>query len=249
MVNDGSRRLPAIASWAEVDPARYPFDPVDVPVVVRTMVPAPPPRPAWREGRSVGGPEALAWVDAVGVALSERYGPWAACWYWTPGQCDRLGSITDRMPTPAEAPAFVADSLLVWRRWLETVAERLDRFLPVLDPVQAARSGDVVAAWEAAIAQVMMTVIAPIVDDDGWQGWCRRVLQWLLTAAGVPAEQAQALVDGAVDERFDYWVPPTAAVVGEVAERLARDVLGSVGMVPVARTDSWPDTWPQDWPS
>jgi hypothetical protein len=229
MTDVANGRPPALAMWTEVDPARHPFDPVEVPAVVPPL------------SRS----DALVWVDAVGVALAERFGPWAYGWYWGPGESERLGWITDRIP----APVFVTESLLVWRRWLENLAERFDRFLPLLDPARAVAPGDVHAAWEDAITQVMTTVIASVADDDGWQGWCRRVLRWLLTAAGVPVEQAEVLVDRAVDSRLDDWVPPTAAVVGEVAQRLSRDVLGLAGIVPVARTDNWPDTWPQDRPS
>lgn len=189
----------------------------------------------------------MAWVDAVGMALSDRYGPWAYRWHWGPGESERLGWVTNRIPTPAEAPALVADSLLAWRRWLDRLAERFDRFLPLLDPEQAAGPGDIVATWEAAIAQLMMTVVAPIVDDDRWQGWCRRVLQWFLTATGVPVEHAEALVNGAVDKRFDHC-RLRSAILGDVAERLARDVLSPAAIVPAARTDNWPDTWPQDWP-
>ncbi|GAB3974196.1 hypothetical protein [Plantactinospora veratri] len=249
MADDGSRRPPALLTWAEVDPARHPFDPTGLPAVVRATVPAPPPRPDRRAGRCSGESEAWDWVDAVSTALADRYGSWAYRWYWGPGEGERLGWIIDRIPPPVEAPVFVADTLLVWRRWLESLAERFDRFLPLLDPAEAAGAGDIVAAWEAAIAHLMTTTVAPTVDNDGWPGWCRQVLRWFLTATGVPAEHAEALVDGAVDDRFDNWVPLTAADIGDVAERLTRDVLGSTGSGAPARTHTWPDTWPQDWPS
>lgn len=218
MTHDGR---PLLATWADVDPARYPFDPG----VVRAMaLPAP-------------GADALVWVDAVGVVLAERFGPWAYSWYWTPGESERLGWITSRVPAPAEVPAFVAGTLLVWRRWLENLAERFDQ----------ARAGGLadVAAWEVAVVHILRTVVAQVVDDDGWQGWSRRVLQWFLTAEAVPVAQAEALANDAVDERFDHWVTPTAAVLGEVAERLA----GALPALPHTRIGDWPDTWPQDFPS
>jgi hypothetical protein len=235
MGRDGSAR-PDLASWAEVDPARYPFDPAEVPALVQELVPA-------------GQSPACAWIDAVGEVLAEHYGPWAYHWYWGPGEDERLGWITDRIPAAAEAPAFVAESLAVWRRFLESLAERFDRFLRFLDLVPRDAPGDVLAAWEAVIAQVMTTVIARVVDDDGWQGWCRRALRWLLTAAGVPAGQAQAMVEAVIDKRFDHWAPVTATFIGEVAERLARQVLDPAATMLVARIDNWPDTWPQRWPS
>ncbi|GIH11584.1 hypothetical protein Rhe02_96510 [Rhizocola hellebori] len=227
---------PDLTTWAQVDPARYPFDPADITAVVRAVAPAP---------ESAGESQTLAWVDAVSLALAQRYGPWAYHWYWTPGEHERWGWIGERIPVPAEAPAFVAESLQAWRRFLESLAEQFNRFLRSL-PLKL---DELLPAWEAAIAQVMTTVIAHIVDADSWQGWCRRALRWLLTAAGVPAEHAQALVDVALGKRFDHWVPVTATIIGEVAERLARDLLDPTGIMLVARIDNWPDTWPQRWPS
>jgi hypothetical protein len=183
------------------------------------MAPVPPARPVWRDGRSVGNAEAWAGVDAVGAVLSGRYGPWAYYWHWGgPGESEHLGLIVRRIPARSEAPAFVAESLVVWRRWLDSLAERFDRFLPLLDPAHESEPADLVAAWEAAIAHLMMAAVAPTVDPDGWQGWCHRVLRWFLTAAGVPVDRATALVDDAfVGQRFDFWVPLTAADITDVA--------------------------------
>lgn len=249
MADDELRQPFLLETWAEVDPARYPFDPAEVPMVVRTMLP-PFPRQTSGNDRSGGKPEFWSWVEAVGVALSDRYGPWAYRWYWGgPGASERLGWIGDRIPTQAEAPALVVDSLLIWRRWLESVAERFDQLLSTLEPVPNANPGDAAVAWEATFAQLMMAAVAPVVDNDGWQGWCRRVLRWFLTAAGMPVEEAEALVEGAVDKRFDQWVPLTAADINDIAERLARDALSVGGVVWVCRDDTWPDTWPQGWPT
>jgi hypothetical protein len=240
---------PSLATWADVDPARYPFDPVEMPVAVRALVPPPPARPAFRDGRWIGEAEAFAWVDSISETLSDRYGQWAYRWYWGPWEREQLGFVTDRLPTPDQAPAFIADSLLAWRRWLESLAERFDRILPLPESARAASAADVVAEWEAAITQLVTFALAPVVDHDGWSGWCDIVLKWFLTATGVPPEQAQTLLDDAVGRRFDHWVPLTAADIGDVAERLARDVLGPVGVVPAAGIDNWPDTWPSGWPS
>ncbi|MET7371675.1 hypothetical protein [Micromonospora arida] len=182
------------------------------------------------------------------MPLSDRYGQWAYRWYWGPVEREQLGFVTDRIPTPAEAPAFVADSLLAWRRWLESLAERFDRILPSLDAAHTGGAADVIIAWEAAITQLMTFALAPVVDNDGWPGWCHIVLRWFLTATGVPQAQAQALVDGAL-KRSGGWAPVTAVEIGEIAERVARDVLGPGGIAPAARVDSWPDTWPHGWPS
>ncbi|MFI6068859.1 hypothetical protein ACIA47_26820 [Micromonospora sp. NPDC051227] len=247
MADDGAS-TPLLATWADVDPARHPFDPVEMSVAVRALVPPPLPRPAFRDGGWVGESEAFAWVDSVSVLLSDRYGQWAYRWHWGPVEREQLGFVTDRIPTPAEAPAFVADSLLAWRRWLESLAERFDHILPSLDAAQTGGAADVVAAWEAAVAQLMTFVAAPVVDDDGWQEYCKITLRWFLTATGIPPDRAQAMVDGAL-ERFGWWPPLTAMEISEVAERVARDVLNPGGIATVARVDSWPDTWPHGWPS
>ncbi|MER7587658.1 hypothetical protein ABTW72_08970 [Micromonospora sp. NPDC127501] len=246
MADDGLRHL--LETWADVDPARYPFDPGEMSVAVRTLVPPPPARPTFGEGGWVGFSEASAWVDSVSVLLSDRYGPWADHWYSGPWEREQLGFVTDRIPTSADAPAFVADSLLAWRRWLESLAERFDRILPSLSPTRAASAADAVAAWEAAVAQLMTFAAAPVVDNEGWPGWCDVTLRWFLTAAGIPAERAQAVVDGAL-RRFGWWAPLTAVEIGEVAERVARDVLSPTGIAPADRVDNWPDTWPDGWPS
>ncbi|MEU8010894.1 hypothetical protein AB0B74_13745 [Micromonospora parva] len=158
--------------------------------------------------------------------------------------------MTDRIPTPADAPIFVADSLLAWRRWLESLAERFDHILPSLDPTRATGVADVVAAREVAVAELMTFAAAPVVEyDDDWPGWCEITLRWLLTATGMPPEQAQTLIDGAFGERLHRWAPLTAVEIGEVADRVARDVLSPTGIVPAGRVDNWPDTWPQGWPS
>ncbi|HEX6686057.1 MAG TPA: hypothetical protein VF062_24990 [Candidatus Limnocylindrales bacterium] len=157
----------------------------------------------------------------------------------------------DHRPDPrtGSGAGFCRRVLQAWRLWLEDLAQRFDRFLRSLDVVQAAGLGELLIAWEAAIAEAMTTVIATVVDDDGWQGWCRRVLRWLLTAAGVPVDQAQAMVDQAIDTRFDGWIPVTAAVIGDVAHRLARYLLDPAGIRLISQPDNRPDTWPQRWPS
>lgn len=245
MADDGLRHL--LETWADVDPARYPFDSVEMSVAVRTLVPPPPPQPTLDDGW-VGYSEASAWVESVSVLLSDRYGPWAYRWHWGPWEREHVGFVTDRIPSPADAPTFVADLLLAWRHWLESVAERFDHLLPAVDPARAAGTADVVAAWEVAVAQLMAFVAIPVVDDDGWQGNSQRTLQWFLTAAGIPPEQAQVVVDGALD-RFGVWAPLTAVEIGEVADRVARDALGLTGIVPAGRVGEWPDTWPHGWPS
>ena len=206
---DDRASTPLLATWADVDPARHPFDPVEMSVAVRTLVPPPPPRPTFRDGGWVGESEAFAWVDSVSVPLSDRYGQWAYRWYWGPVEREQLGFVTDRIPAPAEAPAFVADSLLAWRRWLESLAERFYWILPSLDAAQTGDAADVVVAWEAAITQLMTFALAPVVDNDGWQGNSQLTLQWfdrrrhtVGTGAGAGLRCAQAFRLVAVRPRW-----------------------------------------------
>ncbi|MEU7610199.1 hypothetical protein [Micromonospora sp. NPDC049204] len=247
MADDGSSSPPQLAAWADIDPARYPFDPVEMSVAVRALVPPPPPPPAFRDGGWVGGAEAFAWVDSVSTLLSDRYGPWAYRWHWGPREREHVGFVTDRIPAPADAPTFVADALLAWRRWLESLAERFDHLLPSLDPGRAGDAAEVVA-WEVAGEQLMTFVAAPVVDNDGWQGYSQLTLQWFLTATGIPPEQARVVVGGAL-KGFGWWAPLTAVEIGEIGGRVARDVLGLTGSVPPGRVHDWPDTWPHGWPT
>ncbi|WP_127502353.1 hypothetical protein [Actinoplanes solisilvae] len=233
MAHDRSSTPPRLRSWAEVDPGRYPFNPTAVPVLIQTVTPV--------AGRS----DLSAWTEAVSVVLSDRYGPWAYRWYWAPEVWQQGWNWITSFPAPAEAPALAVDALLTWRRWLMRIAERFDEYLPLLDP--NAEPGDLTAAWESAIAELMRLAVAPMSDDGSCRGQCRRILEWFLTAAGVPEETAASLVNSAVDVRLD-WRTPTAAEVVDVAERLTRDVLELDGIASTVVTDTWPDTWPQNWP-
>ena len=235
VASNGSGLPPTMSSWAEVDPARYPFDPIKAAASMPTMPPG------------LGQSAPWVWRDAVGAELSERYGPWAYFWDSSPQGRQRYDWIR-RFPAPADVPAAVADSLRTWRRWLERIAERFDEFLPLLDRAENAGPADLAATWESAIAAVTRTVVASVVDEDYWPGWNRTVLQWFLTATGVSVEQARVLVDTAVDRRFDGWALPTAVDLAILAERLTRAVLDARGTAPEVAGE-WPDTWPQNWPT
>ncbi|GAA2216844.1 hypothetical protein GCM10010429_46380 [Micromonospora olivasterospora] len=53
--------------------------------------------------------------------------------------------------------------------------------------------------------------------------------------------------------RFEGWKRLSAADVVDLAERLARDVVGQEVSSEIPRSgrgaDDWPDTWPDEWPS
>jgi len=236
VVGNRSGMPPSLSSWREIDPARYPFDPSQVGASMGTLLPRHEPS------------ELQKWRDALSVGLSERYGPWAYYWYWSPEGRGPYNWI-NRFPALPDAPAVAADSLRTWRRWLERIAERFDEFLSLLERAEAAGLADRAAVWESAIVALTRAAIAWVIDDDYWPGSCRRVLQWFLTAAGVPVAKAGTLVANAVDRRFDDWVPPSMADITDLAERLTRGVLGRSGIAPDVVAGEWPDTWPQNWPS
>jgi hypothetical protein len=248
MGSSESKQPPALATWAEVEPARFPFDSREMPGVLRTIL-VSLPLPERPEDQPLPASVAWDWVCAVGDALAGHYGPWAYHWDWGLDQFERAGWVLDRIPEPAEAPAFVARNLVAWRGWLETLAGLFDELQPQLNPERAGDSYDVVAAWQLAIARLMKLVDARTVDGDDWQGWCRRSLQWFLTANDVPAEQAQALVSRAIGARFETWRYLTETDIVSVSEQLAKDALVALGVEVPPRTENWPDTWPHNWPS
>jgi hypothetical protein len=250
MANDDSWHPPPTARWADVDPARYPFDPAGVPAVVRSAVAAIPPPAPTREA-------AFRWNMAMTEALVRHYGAWAVDWFRSPGSVDYDGVPVARWDileviatSAAETALLISAEVVRWRRWLEDLAELFDRFLPALGP--AATDPDRVPVWEAAVAQLVTISVARVEDDDRWQGMCEHVLGWFLTAAGVPKQRSAMLVDRVLDERFRGWVRLTTADVTDIAERLAREVTGAPagGAARAGQgADAWPDTWPRGWPS
>ncbi|MGX7675839.1 hypothetical protein [Plantactinospora sp. DSM 117369] len=263
-----AKRWPSLGSWADVDPARYPFDPDGVLAVVRALAPQVPP--AVSPKMPLLGPEAwdkyradrelaARWNDAITDIFVDQYGDWAFGWHWSPGVDDYSDELTRTWDfwrpistSPEESLRLVAAALVEWRRWLEELAERFDRFLPALRIDGSAGRDDLVAVWEAAITHLLIGTVSRIEDEDGWQGWCHRVLTWFLTAAGLPQERSEMLVGSAVDARFDGWVALTRADIADIAERLAREI-AEPGNRAIPRTgqggDDWPDTWPDGWPS
>jgi hypothetical protein len=267
MENDDSSeyRWP-LQAWADVDPALHPFDPAEALTVVRSVappLPAPAPPGVALRGRRGSQSEyraardvASRWNVAMTDALVGHYGSWAQGWHWTPdvdgysdGQIRRWEYFEPISMSAGEALPLVADELVRWRRWLESLAERFDRFRLALRP-DGPDHGDV-ASWEAAIAHLLTTSEAGAEDEGSRQGWCRKVLTWFLTATGLPEQRSAALVHEALD-RYDQWKALTPADLADIAERIARHATGPAeDRIPRAGdgADDWPDTWPQGWPS
>lgn len=240
VIDDAWQRIsPHRLTWRDVDPARHPFDAGGVLDVVRAVAPPVPARPAWVSSRQVGRDEAEDWRRAVSHGLVDRYGRWACGWCWSVGEGDYDGGpvgawccVSHSLAGPEETLALVARSLCEWRGWLEDLAARFDRHLPLPD-----RDGDpdgLLVAWEVAVAQLVTVTVDRTRSESGWYGHCVQVLGWFLTAAGVPEDRHEALIAGAVGGRFESWVEPSPLVVTDVAERLARDVAGGAAAVPPA---------------
>jgi hypothetical protein len=223
---------PWTLSWPDVDPARHPFDPAAAPAVIRGLPPAatvPTRRPGHAADAAVirwSHEEGRRWCDAMSAALVEHYGPWASGWRWSAGEGDFGGGPVhgwccprDSMSTPAATLAVVAAALVEWRAWLEDLAARFDGFLPLPAGEEAA-----LAAWERAVAQLVTVVVEGTGAEDAWYNLCGQVLDWFLTAAGVPEALRGHLVAEAIDGRFESWCEPPDDVVADVAARLAAGV-------------------------
>ncbi|MFJ4985823.1 Fic family protein [Streptomyces sp. NPDC088732] len=220
---------PRDLSWDEVDPARHPFDSASANRVVRSLGPARrvPRRPdvpagdavldAWRWN------EARPWADAMSHALVKTYGRWVVGWRWAHDEEDfdggpvgswrgAAGSIT----TPEETVARVVASLCEWREWLESLAEKFEAY--ALEP---AAVEDQRILWECAARNLILYVTDRTGCGSAWYGHCRQVLTWFLSHWGVRPGIAGDLVDRAIGGRFLSWTGPDAALVADVAERLA----------------------------
>ncbi|MFI5833644.1 hypothetical protein ACIA5A_08190 [Micromonospora sp. NPDC051300] len=249
---------PRLHDWAEVDPARHPFDAAGAARVVWRLAPPVPPAAAVPRPRQVFDEAAWAasreadrlasdWNAAMTDALVDHYGSWAYGWHWGPRSLWYYFSPI--VTSPPETLARVAAALMDWRRWLEEVAERFDRLLPALRDAAPVGPDRAVAAWEVAFAELLTAGSAWAEDPDCWYGPCHRMLVWLLTATGLPEDRAVALVDAALAPWSTRWAYLSAADVADLAERLAHRVAGPQTRAPAAEDESWPDTWPHAWPS
>lgn len=221
-------------SWADVDPARHPFDPDETPGIVADLGRAPdyPPRPsgtasdtaviAW--GREAG----REWVAQMARLLVEEYGAWAAGWRWSRDEGDVGGGpigewccAQHSVTTQDETLGRVAAALVEWRGWLETLAGLFEQF-PLGDlPEEERRS-----AWERGASRLVTAVVERTFAGDAWYAHCEQVLTWFLERWRVPAEKAGVLVEEAIGGRFESWVGPSEEVLGEVAGKLAESLTG-----------------------
>lgn len=230
--------LPYDLAWAEVDPARHPFDPAAAAEAVRGLEPAgrAPTRP--RRGPGVD-PDfsawshdvARVWLDDMTAALVGRYGRWATGWRWGTDEADVGGGpvtgwccASDSVTTPEETLEKVAEALCEWRDWLEELAERFDRY-----PLDAPSAEDRRHFRELGINHLVNTVVDRTGAGDAWYGHCAVVLTWYLARWGTDARAARGLVEAAIGGRFHSWIGPEPWQVRDVAEQLAEEAAGADG--------------------
>ncbi|MFF2775615.1 hypothetical protein ACFVU3_11970 [Streptomyces sp. NPDC058052] len=218
---------PRLLTWDDVDPARHPFDSASAPRVVRSLGPAHrmPCRPDPADGATRDGSrgEGESWADAMAHALAEHYGRWTVGWRWAHDEGDFDGGPvgtwccpSHSVTTPDETLARVAAALCEWRAWLESLAGRFDAY-----PLALADVDDQRILWERAARNLILQVTDRTGCGSGWYGHCRQVLTWFLSRWGVAPGVAEELVDEAIGGRFASWTGPDAALVDDVAERLA----------------------------
>ncbi|MEU6773672.1 Fic family protein [Streptomyces sp. NPDC046759] len=232
---------PRFLAWADVDPARHPFDSAAAPQVVRSLGPARrvPGRPdvtvvdpamsawSWEEGRP--------WADAMSHALVEHYGRWTVGWRWAHDEGDFDGGPVgnwccprDSITTPAETLARVVAALCEWREWLESLARWFEAYPLDLTDVEDQR-----ILWDRAARNLILQVTDRTGCGSGWHGHCRQVLSWFLSHWGVAPDLARELVDEAIGGRFESWIGPDPVLVEDVAERLALSLRPDDGVRPV----------------
>ncbi|MEU8663362.1 hypothetical protein [Actinoplanes philippinensis] len=207
---------PRNLSWSDVEPHAHGFDPATVAEVAAGLVTAetlPAQGADWRL-RDL-------WLESVSIGFTERYGRWALGWCWAVGEGDLDGGpvggwccFPHSVTTPEATAATVAAALIEWRGWLEDVAERFGRFLPL-------SAGDL-DGWERAVAHLITAVGESTRYDSSWYTCCETVLRWFLEAAGVDdALQRDELIFHAISGCFSSWVEPSRESVRAAAEDFA----------------------------
>jgi hypothetical protein len=126
--------------------------------------------------------------------------------------------LSHSVTTPEATAAAISAALVEWHDWLDELAERYERFLPL-------RDGDL-DGWERAVGHLVTAVGDRTQYESAWYRCCTTALGWFLYAAGIEASRRAGLLEHAVGGRFDSRVEPPSAVVDSVAECLAEGVAG-----------------------
>ncbi|WP_405937205.1 hypothetical protein OG338_11360 [Streptomyces sp. NBC_00726] len=220
-----SELLPRALTWADVDPARHPFEMDDTAAedLADLVAPLLPSTEAAREDR---------WrsLDLVTELLVGRYGRWACGWNWSVGEGDFDGGVvgvwcceSHSMTTPDATAPLVVEALREWRDWLEDLAERFAALSP---PENTATPSTDPWYWERACTRLVTVVADRTQAESGWYEHCLQVLRWFLARNGIDEGRAEKTVENAVGGRFDSWTAPDVLVVDAVSSRFAGGVGG-----------------------
>ncbi|MFF9051539.1 hypothetical protein ACF09Z_10370 [Streptomyces erythrochromogenes] len=212
-------------TWADVDPARHPFEMNDdtADELASLVAPLLPSAEVAREDR---------WrsLDPVTEFLAGRYGRWVCGWNWSVGEGDVDGGVveawccsSDSVTTPDATAPLVVEALQEWRGWLEDLAER---FVNLAPPRNTAVTSTDHWYWERACTRLVTVVADRTQAESGWYGHCMQVLRWFLAYNGIDEGRAEEIVKDAVGGRFDSWIAPEVPVVDAVSSRFAGGVDG-----------------------
>lgn len=210
-------------TWADVDPARHPFEMADDAAEELASLVAPL-LPSVEDTHKVRRRSS----DHVTEFLTDRYGRWACGWNWSVGEGDFDGGVVEAwccsshsMTTPEVTAPLIVEALREWRRWLEDLAERFaalappeNTTIPSVDPWY----------WERACARLVTVVADRTQAESGWYGHCMQVLRWFLASNGLAEGRAEEIVENAVGGRFASWTEPDVTVVDAVSSRFAGGV-------------------------
>ncbi|MEV6112987.1 Fic family protein [Streptomyces sp. NPDC052109] len=170
--------------------------------------------------------EAGPWADAMTHALAEHYGRWAAGWRWAHDEGDFDGGPVGNwcrprysVTTPDETLDRVTAALCEWREWLESLAARFEAY-----PLDLAGIDDQRILWDRTARNLILHVTDRTGCGSGWYAHCHQVLGWFLSRWGVPADEAERLVERAIGGRFESWTGPDPVLVEDIAEQLAAAV-------------------------
>ncbi|MFF4845334.1 hypothetical protein [Streptomyces collinus] len=179
--------------------------------------------PGERAGHDWGWNEAGPWADAMTHALAEHYGRWVAGWRWAHDEGDfdagPVGSwcrAQDSVTTTDETLDRVTAALCEWREWLESLAARFEAY-----PLDLAGIDDQRILWDRTARDLILHVTDRTGCGSGWYAHCHQVLSWFLSRWGVPADDAERLVEQAIGGRFESWTGPDPALIEDITERIA----------------------------
>ncbi len=158
---------------------------------------------------------------AISRALIAAFGPGIAGWCWGSGDGGIVPSYCCGNDSLRGTQADMARTVVrASEAWIERIAELAELFAelharaPDLDPSELAAR---------AASDLLPRVVAWTGVAEAWYGALEIILTWWLEHEGIPRGRAQAVVEDALDGRFESWCEPDPdqidAAVAAFAER------------------------------